>query len=108
MRCHGAVVTLGHKPIVTGKYAGLTAFLCIAVLTAGHCCLNSTVIVVTLSAYNLEANPPEEGVRNYTAVDKTPTWRVPQRPLSIQELGCLHPYPARGCEHQNYQNRAHW
>ena len=43
------------------------------VLTIGHCCLGSTSISVTLSAYNLEADPPEKGVLEYTAKgDETP------------------------------------
>ena len=73
MSCQGAVYAvgiLGHKPIITSSYTGLSAFLCIAVLTAGHCCLSSNVIVVTLSAYDLEAWPPEQGVLTYTAVDR--------------------------------------
>ena len=70
MRCHVTVMTHGHKLFVRERYAGLSAFFCIAVLTAGHCCLGSIEIFVTLSAYDLEAWPPEEGVHKYTAVDK--------------------------------------
>ena len=36
----------------------LTTFICISVLTAGHCCLGSISISVNISAYSLGGIPP--------------------------------------------------
>ena len=40
-----------------------------SVLTAGHCCLGSDIVSLKLSAYDLKADTPEEGVLDFDVVD---------------------------------------
>ena len=54
-------------------------------MTAGHCCLGNrrNGIAVTLSAYNLEAYPPEEDVLEYRVDDA----KIPEELVEYDMVG---------------------